>query len=101
MKLSRKSSVGAIPTAEILRDAQQETGKLQSEPRWRRWHRESGANLDTEPEMEHQMVYLKFLSAACAIGATLAIGVALRTKATHLDSRGKAVEALNASRLLH
>ena len=60
-----------------------------------------GADLDTEPETEHQMVYLKFLSAACVIGATLAIGVALRTKATHPDSRGEAVKALNASRLLH
>ena len=54
-----------------------------------------------KPETEHQMVYLKFLSAACAIGAALAIGVALRTKATPPESQSRAVEALNASRLLH
>ncbi len=54
-----------------------------------------------KPETEHQMVYLKFLSAACAIGATLAIGVAIRTMAAPTDSRATAVEALKASRLLH
>ena len=60
-----------------------------------------GADPDTEPETEHLRVYLKFLSAACAIGAALAIAVALRTKAAPPDSRGTAVEALKASRLLH
>ena len=56
---------------------------------------------DTKPETGHRMVYLKFLSAACAIGAALMIAVALRTKAAPPDSRGTAVEALKASRLLH
>ena len=47
------------------------------------------------------MIYLKFLSATCAIGATLAIAVALRLKAASPDSRGTSVQALKASRLLH
>ena len=37
------------------------------------------------------MIYVKFLSATCAIGATLAIAVALRTKAAPPDSRGTAL----------
>ena len=47
------------------------------------------------------MIYVKFLSATCAIGATLAIAVALRTEAAPPDSRGTPLQALKASRLLH
>lgn len=49
------------------------------------------------------MIYVKFLSAACAIGATLTlVAAALRTTDTTPDGVGaQQREALKASRFLH
>ena len=83
------------------RDRERFNALLPKLMQWKLWPRSLADPGHRTRDGAFEMKYLKLLSASLMVGAALAITVVRRTKATPPDPLGPAVNALNASRLLH